>query len=263
MTRRPKTYKASPGSIYQPPADPKGYPPTDCDPNKPFRFLDCEDEVRQRILQHILTEPDPITPYYYEGCVEGTDEETQRENFPIPMLIALAGKDNKKHYGEARDIFYGWNKWKFTDPKVSLWWLKHISSNVKSLRDIEILLSQGECRNGTRKEKLWWNLLAWLKSRHSLKTVRVSFEKWDNRLVEGEHPSQYPPVRDTRIGVIMTLLAFRGLEWATVVPGDYVWVHDITLTEKAMVLRQGEYDFHVEVRDRELEPAPVKKWSSR
>ena len=47
------------------------------------------------------------------------------------------------------------------------------------------------------------------------------------------------------------------------VPGDYVWVHDITLMEKAMVLRQGEYDFHVEARDRELKPAPVKKWSFR
>ena len=155
MTRRPKTYKASPGPIYQPPADPKGYPPTDYDPNNPFRPLDCEDEVRQRILQHILTEPDPITPYYYEGCVKGTDEETRRESFPIPMLIALAGKDNKKYYEEARDIFYGWNKWKLTDPKVSLWWPKHIGDNVKSLRDIGILLSQGECRNGAWKEKLW------------------------------------------------------------------------------------------------------------
>ncbi|KAK3168664.1 hypothetical protein OEA41_005112 [Lepraria neglecta] len=97
--------------------DPKGNPPTDYDPNKPFCLLDCEDEVRQRILQHILTEPDPITPYYYERCVEGTDQETRRENFPIQMLIALAGKDSKKYYEEDGDIFYGWNKWKLTDPK--------------------------------------------------------------------------------------------------------------------------------------------------
>jgi hypothetical protein len=273
MARKPKTYKPStdrsseprqpsPEPIPQSPADPKGYPPKDYDPDKPFPFLKCKEKVRHRILQHILTEPEPIIPYYYEGCYEGTVDEVTRENFPIPMLLALAGKDSRKYYEEARDIFYGWNRWKLTNPRVSRWWLKHIGDNVKSLSNIGIVLSQGIKPNagakGTWEEKIWHDLLVWLKTHHNLSSIWVTFEHWDNRLVEGMHPNQYPPVRDARIGVVRNLLGFRGLELAGITPGPYVHQQDTDLIKRAMELKEGEHDSDVEARHRQLMPVVQK-----
>ena len=273
MARKSKTYKPStdrsagphqlsPRPTAQSPADPTGYPFKDYDPNKPFPLLKCDEAVRQRIFQHILTEPEPIIPYYCEGCVEGTADEVTREDFPIPMLLALAGKDNKTYYEEARDIFYGWNRWKLINPRVSRWWLKTIGDNVKSLSNIGIVLSQGSLLNGGRKstceENLWYDLLAWLKTHHKLSSIWVTFEHWDNRPVEGMHPDQYPPVRDARIAVVETLLGFRGLELAGITPGPYVHQQDTDLIKRAMELKEGEYDSDVEARIRQLTPVIPK-----
>ena len=253
--------QSSVGPKYQTSADPKGYPPTNYNPKKPFRLLDCEDSVRQRIFQHILTSPDPITPYYYEGSAEGTAQQVERENYPIPMLVALAGKANKCFYDEARDILYGWNTWDFTDPEVSLWWLKQIKDNVNSIRHMGIHLSQGEARFNVRIERKWWSLVNWLKPRQKLDTIYVSFEQWDAKPVEGMPPNEYPPVNEPRVGTLRTLLAFRGLQRAEVVGCAFFGTKDALLLEKAMCLSEGQYDIDVEVRDRQLRGPPKQRYN--
>ena len=55
-------------------------------------FVEWPDEVRQQMLISILVKEDEsIVPYYHEGSVEGTKDETKKSNYDINMLLATAG----------------------------------------------------------------------------------------------------------------------------------------------------------------------------
>ena len=231
----------------------KGLSPTDRhningpNPDRPITslpFVEWPDEVRQQMLISMLVkEDDSIIPYYHEGSVEGTRDETKKPNYDITMLLATAG--DPRLYQQALEIFYSQNVWEFRNPRVALWWLLKLGTKVALLRHINIHLTQGWWGIGsTPLEKLWYILIVWMKPRVELSTIQVSFKQWDHAVVhpKEEPPRKYFPVAESRLGVWSTLLSFRGLNVVDIAPGPFVPYKYAAALARSMLLIGDQVD---------------------
>ncbi len=216
-------------------------------------FVEWPDEVRQQMLISMLVKDDgSIIPYYHQGSVEGNWEETRKPNYDITMLLATAGEP--RLYQQALEIFYSKNVWEFGNPRVAQWWLEKLGTKVALLRHINIGLTQGVWGIGsTPLEKLWYTLIAWMKPRVRLDTIKVSFEKWDHALVHNrnEPPTEFFPVAESRLGVWSTLLSFRGLKSTDISPGPFVPYDYTAALARTMVLPGNHVDVEAECLRRE------------
>ena len=211
-------------------------------------FIEWPNGVRQQMLISMLVkEGEPIIPYYHEGSVEGTRDETKNPNYNITMLLATAG--SPQLYQQALETFYSQNVWEFRNPRVALWWLKKLGTKATLLRHINIHLTQGWWGIGsTPSEKLWYILLVWMKPRVTLSTIHVSFAQWDHAVVhpKEEPPMKYFPVAETRLGVWSTLLSFRGLNVVDVTPGPFVPNKYAAALVRSMILVGDQVDAEAE-----------------
>ena len=220
----------------------------------PFRFLDCEPKVRDVILQHALTQDHMIEPYYRIGSLElgAKDHDSNEENYDISILLATAGSPTL--YDQARTALYGSNHLHFDDPRLLLWWLKAIGSNIRRVRNLSLTLSEGEVLPGDavsiRQEKIWYNALVWLKSRHRLHNLDLDFGGW--KFLKGNRANTDSQIEDSekaRHDVYRTLLKYRELKEVRVEPGPWLKDPYASILERAMSLGIGES--REEIRDAE------------
>lgn len=205
---------------------------------KPFNFLGCPDDVRQRILRCILVSDKLIKPYWNFGALEVAAKVSGKENLNT-LLVAFAG--DKKLIDEATTILYGENTFKLQHAKVSLWWLKRIGSNISKIKHLIISVEEGVMDHfGTRFETLWYSIFLLLKAQHKLQSLRVNFSKWTHRVDNGLDPNKDNYVLEPRYGLIRTLLNFRGLDMAKITPGPYATKYITNLLEDALVLDHGQ-----------------------
>ena len=210
-------------------------------------LVEWPDEVRQQMLISMLVKDEPIIPYYHQGSVEGTSEETKKPNYDIKMLLATAGEPQL--YQQALEIFYSKNIWEFENPRVAQWWLKKLGAKVALLRHINIDLTQGVWGIGsTPLEKLWYMLIVWMKPRVKLYTIKVSFEQWDHALVRNRNvpPTEFFPVAESRLGVWSTLLSFRGLNSTDISAGPFVPYDYADALARTMILPENQADAEAE-----------------
>ena len=207
-------------------------------------FVEWPNEVRQQMLiSMLIRDGESIIPYYHEGSVEGTRDETKKPNYDITMLLATAGEP--RLYQQALEIFYGQNVWEFRNPRVALWWLKKLGTKIALLRHINLYLTQGWWGIGsTPLEKLWYILIVWMKPRVELATIYVSFAQWDHSVVHPneEPPMKYFPVAESRLGVWSTLLSFRGLNVVDITPGPFVPYKYAAALVRSMILVGDQVD---------------------
>ena len=224
------------------------YGPSSNRPITSLPFVEWPNEVRhQMLISMLVKEEEPIIPYYHEGSVEGTREETKKPNYDIAMLLATAGEPEL--YQQALEIFYSQNIWEFRNPRVALWWLKKLGNKAALLRHINIYLTQGWWGIGsTPLEKLWYILIVWMKPRITLATIHVSFQQWDYAVVhpKEEPPMKYFPVAEARLGVWSTLLLFRGLNVVDITPGPFVPYKYAAALVRSMILVGNHVDSEAE-----------------
>ena len=209
---------------------------------KPFNFLGCPDNIRQRILHYILVVRNrPINPYWNLGALEVAAKDSGKENLNT-LLVAFAG--NRKLVDEATTVLYGENTFMLRHAKVSLWWLKRIGSNISKIKRLIIEVEEGVMDHfGTRLETLWYSIFLLLKAEHKLQILRVIFSKWTNQQYDdGLDPNKDNYVLEPRYGLIRTLLSFRGLDRADIRPGPYVSRYITELLEYALTLDHGQAD---------------------
>ena len=211
-------------------------------------FVEWPDIIRRQILKNILLKKgDSIIPYYHEGSVEGSAEETKLPNYDITMLLATASEP--RLYEEALKIFYGKNIWEFRNPRVAQWWLKKLGTKVALLRHIEIYLTQGVWGPGeTPVEKLWYMLIVWMKPRVKLDTIEVSFANWNhaNIRIHDKPPAAIFSHAEARFGVWSTLLSFREVGGTSIIPGAFVPKDYAAALADTMILKEGEDDAEAE-----------------
>ena len=205
---------------------------------KPFNLLGCPDNVIQQIFRCVLVSNEPIKPYWNFGALAAHDEKPDKENYTT-MVAALAG--NKKLVDEATTILYSENTFDLQHAKVALWWLKRIGpSNVSKIKRLKISVEEGEMDKvfGTRFETLWCSIFLLLQAQHKFQELEVSFANWTNP--DGSSPSHPIYVWEPRVAVIRTLLSFRGLHRAIIVPGPFLpeWYADVI--QDALVMSQGQ-----------------------
>lgn len=229
--------------------------------NKPSNLLDYPDNVLQQILRYVIVRDTPIEPYWSFGAVQVAEEEAWKENVN-PVLVAFAG--NKKLIEPATTILYGENTFKLSHAKVSLWWLKRIGSNVSKIKRLVLSVEEGVMDPfGTRFETIWYSILVLLKAQHKLEILEVNFKNWTYKVcaADGLDPDQDIYVWEPRHGVIRTLLGFRGLAIATVVPGVYLNSYWSELIENALVMSPGETnDELLDLEDDVREKQRPKVW---
>ena len=208
---------------------------TDYSSIAPFRFLNCEANVRNIILQHALVRKNRIVPMYNATSVEVENAWAHWEDRDISLLLAFAG--NGALYEEALTVLYGGNTFEFYDAQRMLWWLQRIGDNSTSkLRHVAIHLNAGlleEYMFPIRLEKLWYNTLVWYKPRQRLSSLGVSFVAWP------DFPAHSPEISGPRLGVVRTLLGFRGLEDTYVESGPWLHVDFAYILADAMRLPEG------------------------
>jgi hypothetical protein len=193
----------------------------------PFRFLDLEPSIRTRILQFIFHHKD-ISPTYNAGSVQVPERLTQdNQNIDTSLLLV-----NKQLYTEASRILYTENTFSFTNPAVALWFLQRIGPNLANLRSANFALDSGEANEafGVRKEKIWLILFTWLKPRHKLQNLVISFRNWRN-------------IRDhivERDCVTLLLSSYRGLEQVIIKSLECSGRYDADCLKRAMLMKEGE-----------------------
>lgn len=217
---------------------PLGWPDPRYDLTKPFRFLDLSGEIRTQILGYLLVESPNIQPYYNNGTVELPEQIEPFEENNTALLLS----GNKQFYEDSSAVLYGRNTFLFHDPKVGLWWLKRIGSNVKRLRRIQFWLSEGEANPidivYTLKEKQWSMLFHWLQNRHELQKISISFLPWNE--ADDEHKYINEDIVAAREDSIQCLFEYRGLKHANVEAGAYVGQKLADMLERSMLLPKGE-----------------------
>lgn len=207
---------------------------------KPFNFLGCPHDIRQRILRCILVSDQMIKPHWNLGALEVAEKDSGKQNLNT-VLVAFAG--DRKLVDEATTILYGENVFKLQHAKVSLWWIKRIGCNISKIRRLVISVEEGVMDHfGTRVETLWYSIFLLLKAQQYLQSLKVSFVKWTHRIdsSDGLDPNKDNYVLDPRYGLIRTLLSFRGLDMANITPGLYVTKYITNLLEDALVLGHGQ-----------------------
>ncbi len=141
----------------------------------PFRFLDLVPQLRESILKHALVERVVIKPYYNHGSIETVEAEVQEQNHETSLLSV-----SKQINLEAADVLYGHNLFYFTQPRLALWFFRHIGDqNLSRLRSVKLMLGSSEMRPfEVIEERLWQELFAWLKPRHRLQELHIDFQHW-------------------------------------------------------------------------------------
>ncbi len=172
-----------------------------------------------------------IHPFYNYCSVELPEHLSPTEDFDTSLLLA-----NKQLLSQASDILYTLNTFTFTTPEPALWFLKRIGpTNLSKLRTANFILDTGESNQafGVPREKLWRNLFEWLKPRHRLEHLAVSFRKWHHTSEERER-------------VIKVLLSYRGVERVTVRRGGCISKPWVDILERVIMGREGERFMEVE-----------------
>lgn len=196
--------------------------------NGPFRFLDLDRSIRTRILQFVFHHKYNISPAYNAGSVQVSEHLTQHnQNVDTSLLLV-----NKQLYTEASRILYAENTFSFSNPAIALWFLQRIGRNLANLRSANFALDSGEANEafGVRKERLWLILFTWLKPKHKLQNLVISFRNWRNvrdRIVERDR-------------VTLVLFNYRGLETVVIKSSEYFNRNNAVSLEKAMLMKEGD-----------------------
>ncbi|KAI9872603.1 MAG: hypothetical protein M1830_001425 [Pleopsidium flavum] len=171
-----------------------------------FRFLDLVPQLRERVLKHALVKGDMIQPYYNNGSIETVEADVQKQNYETSLLSV-----SKQINLEAANVLYGHNTFDFTQPRLALWFFRHIGdANLSKLRSVKFMLGSGDThRSEVMEERLWQELFAWLKPRHRFQELQVSFQHW--RPLKPHRP--YGGVRSSSSNVRWNhLTGFRSVE---------------------------------------------------
>lgn len=226
------------------------------DPSKPFRFMDCPSNIRDRILQYVLIDDHVLRPTYHVGSVEVERAHDYRDNYDISMLIATAG--NLKLYEEACCTLYGGNVFYFWDPREMLWWVKKIGKNLQKVQILQLELCKGEVpaqMSPVFGEKLWYNAFLWLKSRHKLESLMINFEWWNQNDIREE---QDLDVLEARKSAYTTLLKYRELRHVEIVPGSQIHEGFASHLVTAMAMKAGESNEDIKEIEHNLRPRGKK-----
>lgn len=254
-------------------------------------FQDCPTVVRQQILENIMKTNRTIEPYYNHGSVSVHEEHDLEDDIDLSFLFT----GNRQYFEDASAVFYGCNFFRFEDPKIGLWWLRHIGSNLRKVKHATFVLNQGisnhttDCA-GVRLEKQWSILFHWLQPRHELKSVRVYLDTWYKtdfssssvvfeamkecrrtsyaKALLAKRPTltqsrkfsaQYLDIEMPRDDVFMCLLNLRGLDFALLQKArSRTSLLMCELIEGAMQLEHGETTGEIESLIREYK-AVLKK----
>lgn len=92
-----------------------------------------------------------------------------------------------------------------------------------------------------------------MRDRHQLSNIIVDTKAWDLMDISNKHPHGDPAIFAARHHSLRLLLRFRGLEAATVVPGEWVNENDAEVLAKAMMMKEGRSTREVQDYDEELE----------
>lgn len=196
--------------------------------NGPFRFLDLDPSIRTKIIQFIFHHKYNISPTYNTGSVQVPEHLSQHnQNVDTSLLLV-----NKQLYTEASRILYAENTFSFTNPAIALWYLQRIGPNLANLRSANFALDSGEANEafGVRKEKLWLILFTWLKPRHRLQNLIISFRNW-------HHLRGYIEERNR---VTLLLSKYRGLEKVSIKSSEVFSRDNADWLEKTMLQKEGE-----------------------
>lgn len=210
---------------------------------KPFNFLGCPDNVRQRILRFTLHNDEQITPYWNFGALEVPARKCRKQNYPT-VVAAFAG--NRELADQTATILYGENVFRLERVRIALWWLRRIGpANVARLRHLVVTVQEGITDGfGTRAETLWLRAFLLLpREKQHLHSLWVDFQRWtfETNRSDGLGPRDRP-VWEPRHILLRTLFGFRGLHRAVVVGGPFVSRLRAFVLQRAMVMAPGERD---------------------
>ena len=185
------------------------------------RLLSLAPELRAQALRCVLVRSAYITPYYNCGSVEVETGIAEKENFDASVLLV-----NKQLSEEATRILYGGNGFEFTSPEVASWWFKRIGRNFKDLKCVKLTLSTGFNGFGVSQERMWHNVILWMRLKHRFEELHISFKYWSdgysntyNRLDVSE--MQRELATKERENIWSTLGKYRDIDRVTIDPGFF------------------------------------------
>lgn len=198
-----------------------------------FRLLDLPLNVRNQILNIVLEKPHLVTPFYYTGCVELEEYLVTEPNIDISLLLV-----NKQLHGEAADILYGINDFRFSKPELALWWFRHIGpSNVNRVRNAHFFMDSFEYPTfQVREERLWQSLFTWLEPRQNLEEITLSFERWNMEAYHWKPEFERDRIDLARIGTVEALWNFRGLRSVEIRGGDFLTGSNSAILAQCMMI---------------------------
>lgn len=210
----------------------------------------------QQVLGDFVVKYEPIKPYWSFGALEVIDAE--KANITLPILL-VARSYNRKLVNMATTMFYGENTFVLEHATLALWWLRRIGSNLNKLKRLEIKLEGGEMEQGfgVLHETLWYKIFLMLHAEHQthrlqelkgLQELKVDFSKETCAQYKEEDESVQNvavDIREPRAAIISTLLCFRGLRKATIVPGLHVSPWTAGVIERALLMNPGQTDADV------------------
>ncbi len=216
--------------------DPIGYPDPGYNPAEPFDFKRLPRSIRYKIFTIALSHSDPIHPIQ-DAITRG--QPLHGEGSSFSSITAAMLPVSKQFYIEASEIFYGFTRFIFQEPKTALWWFKRIGSNVPEVKNVTLLLGSGFYDpSKTPKERVWIILLNFLlKAQYRLTHLTISFQGWG--MVD--HLREWPDKEDVekaRYKVIHLLLLKFHVENTNVEEG--LWFGQGKSLELAMTGRENE-----------------------
>lgn len=214
-------------------------------------------------------------PYYNYGSVEvpcvpsnpgkvpWLDYEPPPENFETSVIVAATG--NTGLVEEASQILYGENLFKFGDAKVALWWLKRIGSNLSKLKRLGFCLDEGYMSPfEVRFEKVWYSAFLVLRSHHHLDYLNINFRGWTHKERDDPYNSNVDSeIWAPRQGALRTLLKFRDIKRAIILPGPYLTAHYARVLENALMMPKGQTNQDVTNFEHLLHETHRQKYSMR
>lgn len=211
---------------------------------KPFNLPGCPENVRQKILRHLLLSDRQIKPYWNLGSLEVPDEDSRTENY-APALAAFAC--NRQLANEATTILYGENLFHLRHARLTLWWLHRISpTNVSKLKLLNISFEEGPMDPfGIRVESTWYSVVLVLDAAQpalKLHLLALTFVRWTNAIEGGLDPRLDAEVWEPRFGVVRTLFRFRGVGVALVEQGEVINRYCAKTLQRALVMAPGQTD---------------------
>lgn len=188
-------------------------------PEIPFRLMDLNVSIRQRILRMVLVKGGHMVPHYNQFSYRGLAHEVEGENVDLAVLRVC-----KSLTEEALPILYGENLFLFKTSEKARWWLEHIGDdNRLRLRRAAFSLTGGEQGQfGTLKEVLWGRFFFWLSSNQLLDEIWLDFRGWQNFDEFPDHDLnefQLERAVNARNGTIHLLQQFRGFRKVMIVKG--------------------------------------------